>query len=203
MAHTIFATGLRYSRTEDHHPQREATMASGLTAEELIALPDGSIVELRDHLGRTYAAAQRLGLHASTGYSPRPKDPRGWVLTEYLEDSDSLATRICDESFRTHRIVELNGGERVLMDFQRYSDYLGDDYRAAGEQLIEELKDLPEYSLIGLRDGEILGMKLDSGEWATSDHSWIDDEETLETEFIHADSIWELSSGKPVEEMNR
>lgn len=178
-------------------------MAIGLTVEELIALPDGSVVELRDHLGRAYAAAQRLGLHSSPGEIPLPKEPRGWVLTEYLEDSAALATRICDESFGTHRIVELNGGERVLIDFQRYSDYLGEDYRAAGEQLIEELKNLPEYSLISLRDGELLGLKLDSGEWATSDHSWIDDEEALETEFIHADSIWELSDGKPVEEANR
>lgn len=169
-------------------------MATGLTAEELVALPDGSIVELRDPLGRTYAAAQRLGLNQSMGLPLQLGERRGWVLTEYLEDSAELATRICDESFGSHRIIELNGGERVLLDFRSHTDYLSASYREAAELLIADLRALPEHSLVSVRGGELLGLRLDGDEWATSDHSWVDDEEALRTEFLYAGSIWELAT---------
>jgi len=168
-------------------------MATGLTLEELLALPDGSIVELREGL-RAYAAAQRIGLNQSVGRKPQPEERRGWVLTEYLEYSSEFATRICDESFGSHRIIELNGGERVLFDYRNYPDYPSANYREAGDRFISELEGLPEYSLISVRGGELLGLKLDDGTWATSDYSWMDDEEALETEFSRADSIWELAA---------
>lgn len=169
-------------------------MTNGLTTEELLALPDGAIVELQDCLGRTYAAAQRIGLNQSLGRSSQPGERRGWVLTEYLEVSAELATRICDESYGSHRLIELNGGERVLFDFRNWHDFLDGDYLAAGEQFIEDLRGLPEYSLISVRGGELLGLKLNTDDWATGDYSWIDDEEAIETEFVHADSIWELAT---------
>lgn len=171
-------------------------MAEGLTQEEILALPDGSIVELRDHLSRTYAAAQRIGLNQSVGRNPEPGERRGWVLTEYVEYSSEFAIRICDESFGSHRIIELNGGERVLFDYRDYPDYLSSDYREAGDRFIEELEGLAEYSMISVRGAEILGLKLDDETWATSDYSWMDDAEALETEFSRAGSIWKLSDGK-------